>query len=557
MKKIRIAGPPGTGKTTKLVEIYYSHLKEYSPADIVVISHTNTASDHIRERIKDSKSIQNYQKETGHEIFPKINNAKETLKHNVSTIHKFCKDRVEGQAFLIEDYENLLLRKPIFDKHTSGKKFSNVQALFGLHPFFKFISMARDNGKTVESYYRGLTAEEREKDVKYYLEEELEPMADYYKKFKESFKINGRVDNILDFQDMIKKFYDNEDGESEKLCSNIKVLMIDEAQDSSVIQRNAETIMSKNVDYFYKAGDPDQSIFEFAGADPHSFHIEFAKPEIELKKGYRCPRVINEYCKNIIKDIWIKYEYERVWTPKKEGGIVKEGELHYMSDLIRDPLSHKLKDTLLNTNQDFIFTYRGREPKEILNYLMGIGIPFQLPPKDNLKFKIKYPSKEIKNQREFKELMEGQQKTRAKIKSILNSMSDEYKLKTVEDLEKAEQSIFDITWLIDNKFFVPGIVNTNDFQRVSNKNVLFEKDYIRKIVDNNRDLEDKRVFVENIHTIKGKEFDNVVLDFTLSRQEESFTKKRMKFVACSRAKETLWLLNSRNGLTFAGKEDYD
>ena len=47
----------------------------------------------------------------------------------------------------------------------------------------------------------------------------------------------------------------------------------------------------------------------------------------------------------------------------------------------------------------------------------------------------------------------------------------------------------------------------------------------------------------------------MVLDFTLSRQEESFAKKRMKFVACSRAKETLWLLKSRNGLTFAGKED--
>ena len=58
MKKIRIAGPPGTGKTTKLVEIYYSHLKKYSPADIVVISHTNTAADHIRERIKDPASIQ-------------------------------------------------------------------------------------------------------------------------------------------------------------------------------------------------------------------------------------------------------------------------------------------------------------------------------------------------------------------------------------------------------------------------------------------------------------------------------------------------------------------
>ena len=109
--------------------------------------------------------------------------------------------------------------------------------------------------------------------------------------------------------------------------------------------------------------------------------------------------------------------------------------------------------------------------------------------------------------------------------------------------------------MIENKFFVSGIVNTDDFQRVSNKNILQVKDYIRKVVSSDRDLEDKRVFVENIHTIKGKEFDNVVFDFTLTRQEESFSKKRMKFVACSRAKKTLWLIKSRNNLTFAGKED--
>ena len=37
-EKIRIAGPPGTGKTTKLVEIYYNHLEEYSPTQIMIIS---------------------------------------------------------------------------------------------------------------------------------------------------------------------------------------------------------------------------------------------------------------------------------------------------------------------------------------------------------------------------------------------------------------------------------------------------------------------------------------------------------------------------------------
>ena len=69
MKKIRIAGPPGTGKTTKLVEIYYNHLEEYSPTHIMIISHTNTAADHIRNKITDIETIQKYEDDTGKEIF--------------------------------------------------------------------------------------------------------------------------------------------------------------------------------------------------------------------------------------------------------------------------------------------------------------------------------------------------------------------------------------------------------------------------------------------------------------------------------------------------------
>ena len=74
-KKIRIAGPPGTGKTTSLVKIYYSHLKQYSPTDIIVISHTNTAADHIRGTIYSDKSIQEYQEDTKHEVFGIVKNA--------------------------------------------------------------------------------------------------------------------------------------------------------------------------------------------------------------------------------------------------------------------------------------------------------------------------------------------------------------------------------------------------------------------------------------------------------------------------------------------------
>ena len=47
----------------------------------------------------------------------------------------------------------------------------------------------------------------------------------------------------------------------------------------------------------------------------------------------------------------------------------------------------------------------------------------------------------------------------------------------------------------------------------------------------------------------------MVFDFKLTKEEDLFSKKRMKFVACSRAKKTLWLLKSTTNLTFAGKED--
>ena len=563
MKKIRIAGPPGTGKTTKLVEIYYNHLEEYSPTQIMIISHTNTAADHIRDKITDIETIQKYEDDTGKKLLQIIKNSKETLKENVSTIHKFCKDRLEkGLAFNMDDYENLKIQKPKFNKYTIDKQFYNVSLLVTSHPFFKFTSMARDNGKDILPYYRSLT--EEEKADYQYLPEELVEMSKQYKDFKTNKKINGREGRLLDFQDMVEEFCDNEEM-SVASCRNIKVLIVDEAQDSSVIQRKAEEIMSRNVDYFYKAGDPDQSIFEFAGANPDSFHREFADPEIELKEGYRCPRVINEYCKKIISPIWAHYGYERTWKPREEldengnrTGVVVEGEMFYLSDLAQDPFASELKNRILNTKESFIFTFRGGDPTQIINYLISIGMPMKIA-KEDQKTKFKYPAQMIKNQRAYINFVSGKEVTIPQLKKFIKVMKDDYVLKTEEDLDKqVEKGTYNIDWFIDNKYVLPGIKNTNDFQILikdyPHKNIE-TKNYVREIVNKNRDLEDHRVFIENIHTIKGKEFDNVVFDFKLTRDEEMFTKKRLKFVACSRAKKTLWILKSKTPLSFTGKED--
>jgi superfamily I DNA/RNA helicase len=544
MKKIRIAGPPGTGKTTYLVKKYYEALSTYQPADIMVISHTNTAANHIRGKIIDIKSMNNYLQETGINVLGIIQANKKILERNVSTIHKYCKNQLTGSTvFEINDYDVLKQKYPIFDKFTNNKKFYFTQQLFKAHPFFKFVSFARDNGKELTQYYRELSYEEKN-EYKYSIKD-LNEMNDLYIEYKTNSKINEGRNNILDFQDMVEKFCELPKDPV------IKVLMVDEAQDSSFIQRKAEAKMSKNSDLFYKAGDPDQTIFEFAGADPDSFHREFAHPDVELEQGYRCPRLINEWCREVIKPIWQEYNYTRTWKPREENGQVVEGEIFNLMNLTQDPNLHELSNRLLNTKETFIFTYRGGEPEDIINFLIKNNMPM-----DFLSDKVKsfsYPKKEIEIQRMYLSFCFGTEAlSLTKIKKIIKSIDSGYYEPgfKLENLEKLEKKQYTLDYFIDNGFLSSVIKKTSDFQNITAHSDLKIKNYVRNIVNNSRDLEDIRVFVANIHTIKGMEFDNVVLDLKINREERTMhDKKRIKFVAGSRTKKTLWTIKSKGQLS--------
>ena len=359
---------------------------------------------------------------------------------------------------------------------------------------------------------------------------------------------------------MIEHFTNSVEIKSEDL--GIKILMVDEAQDSSIIQRAAEKKMAAAVEYFYKAGDPDQALFGFAGADPDSFHKEFARPEIELKQGFRCPRVINEYCKEIIRPLWKYYKYAgggRVWAPREENGQVVEGEKFEMMNLEQDPHLAELSKRLKQTNETFAFTYRGNEPKEAIRYLTKLGVPFKIADKHS-RFQFKYPTADIKNQREFLKLIREKKKlTAASIKRILKNTLPEYvgKNYSEENLEKIVGH-YDIEWLIKHQFLNPIVKKSNDFQnikklsKISYISTIEMKNFIRRVVEYDPvgDLEKTpRIFLENIHTIKGKEFDNCIVDLAIHREEDDFTKRRIKYVACSRAKKTLWIIKSKNGQT--------
>ena len=131
---------------------------------------------------------------------------------------------------------------------------------------------------------------------------------------------------------------------------------------------------------------------------------------------------------------------------------------------------------------------------------------------------------------------------------MLKSTSPQYinNQKSIDDIDRGS---YTLDWLIQNNYLVPGVRGVDDFQLICKDNSIIQANYIRKIVNNNRDLEDKRIFLENIHTTKGKEFENVVIDLTITQEEEDFVKRRIKFVGCSRAQQTLWTIKSRTNLT--------
>ena len=90
---------------------------------------------------------------------------------------------------------------------------------------------------------------------------------------------------LKDFTDLIEEFIEK------KIKSTFKVLFIDEAQDLSKIQWEMVRQIWQDVEKTYIAGDDDQAIFKWAGADvDHFISLKKEVDKIEtLDQSYRIP----------------------------------------------------------------------------------------------------------------------------------------------------------------------------------------------------------------------------------------------------------------------------
>ena len=535
MKKIEprfIAGPPGTGKTHIYIveELYPELLLKYHPDKIIILSHTNVAADQLQDAILALPIM----KERGF--------TKKSMKHKICTIHSYCKNRLlHKDKFEYEDHKNLIIQNRFFGRDPS----TDVDK----HALYKFRSDAAGRGllDKLDEYWRGC---DQKSYIPYKIEliKELLPI---YKKYKKD-------NNKCDYTDMIEDFNHPDVREPD-----IDALIIDECQDSNRPQTKAIEKMATNVKdgHFYLVGDADQTLFEYAGSNPNYFHKLASNPYYELKEGLRCSEAINTKCKKIIMPIWDKWNSHRVWTPAKYTekhnmghiGEVIKGNGYYLSNFEGSSHLDILLDKIKNTNQTFLFTYRGT-PGDIrcTEFFDRHGLEYA-----HVRNSAHVSKKELRAHHLWPDFIRGIPISRTQVKHFCEYAGSKVKVR----LKKGEVLNFDewnnkdytIDELIQKKVFKEEAKQYKDFDlvRIPSKTTKERLLYIKKVLAKGFDFDKKlQIKYGNIHEVKGLTFDNVIVDHTLTRREKDwFTQLRLAYTAYSRGVFDYWTLASQRKLT--------
>ena len=482
----KLFGPPGTGKTTKLLKYVKTFLKLGTPIDkIGYFAFTRKAAEEAIDRMM--------------EQYPQYRI--KDLKY-FRTLHSLAFTRLglsKSQVMQDEHYEDIGRKLGI-----EVTVYSDGQEKTGFvdsnSEYFNLINAARIKETSIEEEYNtAMYSNDLDKRLLPILEEEV---TNYKKAFE-----------LVDFTDMIEKFIVSE------LCPKLDVAFIDEAQDLSPIQWKMCEEIIKNSKYVILAGDDDQAIYGWAGADVKKFQNIASKKDIILPQSFRVPKSVQHIADKILDRIPDLRRIKKQWKARQEHGSVnyitsiEDAPLEYGKWLILARYNDKL-DRLKPTLKDrhLYFEYKGRKSfsstlfRSILNYTRWA------------------------DKRDLLSISE--------VRGIFDQTGD--------DIELTEERLYDLSEF--------GFSNT---ERWYDRFLInYEESlYIREMLRNKENLyEDARVKLSTIHSAKGGEEENVliILDNTKTiresvekSQDKADEENRVWYVGVTRTRQNLYLLTAK------------
>ena len=469
--RYKVIGPPGTGKTRRLLNEVHNYVKKGTPLNLIgYFAFTRKAAGEARERYLEvnthltKKDIQYFQ--TLHSLaFNTLGLKEENVMQelNYKRIGEECGIQISYASYESNNWNGIF---------SSNSEYLNL------------INLARvRQSSPLEELDRN---EHLGKIERFKLDAIAKEIEDYKK-----------THGLIDFTDMLDKFLHK--GKSPKF----DVIFVDEAQDLSNIQwAIINKIEEETACDVWVAGDDDQAIFGWAGADVDSF-INWQAKEIPLTQSERVPTEVQIKALSIIDRVQDN-RLSKDYLPREVKGDVFE--------------RFKLSDIDMSKGDWLILTRTNPLLKPIPTFLKRQGLFFETSQGNSIG------------------------------KTLFEDISYWSQMKKGEKIpEVHEQRVLERMSKRDNtKEWYDAFTNVSSSK----------KDYLRAMLANGEDLSKKpRIKVSTIHGAKGGEATNVVLFLnqtinTMKATRKSVTKRdeefRVWYVGVTRTIQNLYLIKCNN-----------
>ena len=489
----RIFGPPGTGKTTKMLDMVDRALSDGIPSSqISFFAFTRKAASEAKERAARRFSL----------------NPQEDLPY-FRTLHSFAYRSLglsERNLMRAENFKDLSKKIGLELTVSRGGDFEDGETTTTDHPILNLINLARLKKTDLRREYN-----------KSGMHNVPWMEVDYVDRCYSEYK---RIHSLIDYTDMLALFVKDAD----RICPRFKISFLDEAQDLSLLQWDIANAIDKRSERMYCAGDDDQAIFRWNGADVDHF-ISLPGGSEVLEQSYRIPASVHTLAESIVRRI--KRRFPKTYKPRKETGSVSR--------------INEIRELNMDTGSWLIMAQANYMLTPLANELKNLGYLFERNGQRSISERLsagvngwealrKGRAIEKKIADKMYSLMSGNNKHIARgMKKIKGNSDDTF---TLEELKEHHGLLVD-----------KDLVWYEALDLIPDQDIVYVKALLRKGEKFNAQA---RIKLSTIHGTKGGEADNVVLftDLTAAAlQTQSDDLHRVFYVGVTRTRERLFIVD--------------
>ena len=325
------------------------------PWRILAITFTNKAAGELKERLNAKLG------EFGSSVW-------------ASTFHSLCSRMLRIDAELLDYGKHFT----VYDSDDSQKVIKDVQKELDIDDKYltsktilSCISRAKNNFLSPEGLLEDDDYDFRQEDI-------VEAYKLYQKKLKEA--------GAMDFDDLLVNtvvLLEKFPQVLEKYQEKFDYIMVDEYQDTNMVQYKLIELLSRKHHNLCVVGDDDQSIYKFRGATIENIlNFEYTFPNslvIKLEQNYRSTQNILNAANSVIANN-ISRKGKNLWTENKVGDLIQlytscteQSEAKYIRDQI-------LKGVEKGASySDFAVLYRMNSQSNVIErVLVKSGIPYRI-----------------------------------------------------------------------------------------------------------------------------------------------------------------------------------